>query len=132
MSHSQPEAGLPPLQAGQLSLIRDTMLPIMGLFGLLEASIGLETGLVGGAVAGLEAERNGLEISATRAPAWTSDAKHAGVPGCFVGVVVEFQEGVEWRDKDDVSLSQGDSTSAGGQALEVRFPRQLPTPPPPD
>lgn len=33
---TQPRAGLPPVQADQSSLERNTMLPMMGLLGLLE------------------------------------------------------------------------------------------------
>ena len=48
-------AGLPPVhQADQPSLERDTMLPMMGLLGLLEATIGSETGGFGDAVTGSE------------------------------------------------------------------------------
>ena len=46
---TQPGAGLPPVQVDQSSLERGTMLPIMGLPGLLEAAIGSETGGVGDA-----------------------------------------------------------------------------------
>ena len=51
---TQPGAGLPPVQADQSSLERETMLPIMGLSGLSEATIGSETGGVGDAVTGSE------------------------------------------------------------------------------
>ena len=51
---TQPGAGLPPVHADQSSLERDTMLPIMGLSGLLEATIGSETGGVGDAATGSE------------------------------------------------------------------------------
>jgi hypothetical protein len=43
---------LPPVQADQLSLERDTMLPMMDILGLLRATIGSETGDVGDAVTG--------------------------------------------------------------------------------
>jgi hypothetical protein len=49
---TQPGAGLPPVQADQLSLERD--IAHDGLFGLLEATIGSETGGVGGAMTGSE------------------------------------------------------------------------------
>ena len=45
---------MPPVQADQSSLRRDTMFPMIGLLGLLEATIGLETGGVGDAGAGSE------------------------------------------------------------------------------
>jgi hypothetical protein len=51
---TQPGADLPPVQADQSSLERDTMLPMMGLLDLLEATIGSETGGVGDAVTGSE------------------------------------------------------------------------------
>ncbi len=50
---TQPGAGLPPVQADQSSLERVTMLPIMGLSGLLEAT-GSGTVGVGDAVTGSE------------------------------------------------------------------------------
>ncbi|KAI2509956.1 hypothetical protein MHU86_4521 [Fragilaria crotonensis] len=61
---TQPGAGLPPVQADQSSLERETMLPIMGLSGLSEATIGSETGGVGDAVTGrkLESETPSGEI----------------------------------------------------------------------
>ena len=49
---TQPGAGSPPVQADQSSPERGTMLPIMGLSGLLEAAIGSETGGVGDAATG--------------------------------------------------------------------------------
>ena len=52
---TQPGDGLLPVHADQSLLDKDTMLPIMGLLGLLEASTGSVTGgAVGDAVTGSE------------------------------------------------------------------------------
>jgi hypothetical protein len=45
---------LPPVQVDHSSLERDAMLPMLGLLGLLAATIGSETGGVGDAVTGSE------------------------------------------------------------------------------